>query len=225
MRYAGVIVASFLSFFAGCAQDHQQPRLPAVSPADSSACVQDNLTHRAQVDDGFRNDPGSPFHRDTSISFTGINWYPIDVRFRSVVPLHRYPDPEIVRVMGTKGEPREQLRYGYFLLLLPDSAGMPVQVRLNVYKFTPSDSMRYARYRNHLSMWFTDLTRGKETYHVGRYIELGEEQADPDARYIVDLNKAFNPYCAYSALYSCAIPTEEDRITIPLRVGERKYHE
>ena len=74
-------------------------------------------------------------------------------------------------------------------------------------------------------MWFTDLTNGNETYHVGRYIELGKEQSDPDAEYVVDLNKAFNPYCAYSALYSCAIPTDEDRIPLALRVGEMKYHE
>ena len=181
--------------------------LPAVSAADSLACVQDNLLHRAEVDTSFRNDPGSPFRRDTSVAFTGIHWFPIDVRYRSAVRLHRYPAPETVQVMGTKGEPRKQLRYGYFELVLPDDRGDPVAMRLNVYKFTPSDSVRYARYRDHLSMWFTDLTTGKETYHVGRYIELGEEHADPDEPYIVDLNKAFNPYCAYSALYSCAIPT------------------
>jgi uncharacterized protein (DUF1684 family) len=225
MKVAVLFFASLVTFLSGCSRDDQSRHLPVVSAADSIACVQDNLAHRAAVDDEFRHDPGSPFHRDTSISFTGLHWFPIDVRYRSSVRLHRYPDPEIVRVMGTKGEPREQLRYGYFVLTLPDSAGMPVQVRLNVYKFTPSDSVRYARYRNHLSMWFTDATTGKETYHVGRYIELGEEQTDPDARYTVDLNKAFNPYCAYSALYSCAIPTEDDRISLPIRVGEMKYHD
>lgn len=225
MMRSGMIVLGALLMVAGCGQNHRPLQLPVISPADSVACVQENLAHRAMVDEEFRSDPGSPFRRDTSISFTGLHWFPIDVRFRASVRLHRYPDPEVVRVMGTKGEPREQLRYGYFDLVLPDSAGAPVRVRLNVYKFTPSDSLRYARYRDHLSMWFTDLTTGKETYHVGRYIELGEERKDPDAEYIVDLNRAFNPYCAYSALYSCAIPTDEDRVPIALRVGEMKYHE
>lgn len=225
MMRSGMIVLAALGILAGCGQNHGPLRLPEISTADSIACVQENLAHRARVDEEFRHDPGSPFQRDTSVTFAGLHWFPIDVRFRASVRLHRYPDPEIVRVMGTKGEPREQLRYGYFDLILPDSAGTPVRVRLNVYKFTPSDSARYARYRNHLSMWFTDLTTGKETYHVGRYIELGEEQMNPDADYIVDLNTAFNPYCAYSALYSCAIPTDEDRVPIALRVGEMKYHE
>ncbi len=225
MMRSGMIVLVTLGVVGGCGQNHGPLRLPVVSAADSIACVQENLAHRARVDEELRQDPGSPFRRDTSVSFTGLHWFPVDVRFRASVRLHRYPDPEIVRVMGTKGEPREQLRYGYFDLILPDSAGAPVRVRLNVYKFTPSDSLRYARYRDHLSMWFTDLTTGKETYHVGRYIELGEEQKDPDAEYVVDLNTAFNPYCAYSALYSCAIPTDEDRVPIALRVGEMKYHE
>lgn len=225
MKPALPLLAALLIMSSGCVQRPDGLRLPAVSPEDSLACVQDNLAHRAQVDLDFRDDPGSPFRRDTSIAFTGIHWFPIDVRYRQNAVLHRYAVPETVEVMGTKGELRKQLRYGYFELVLPDEYGTPVAVRLNVYKFTPSDSLRYARYRDHLSIWFTDLTTGKETYHVGRYIELGEEQSDTEAPYIIDLNKAFNPYCAYSALYSCAIPTDQDRLTVPLRVGEMKYHE
>ena len=222
MKNLMVLLAFALPAIAGCAQ---QTGLPAISAADSLACVQDNAAHRASMDDFFLHDPGSPFRRDTSAMYTGIKWYPVDVRYRISARLHRYPSPDTIRIMGTKGEPRKQLRYGYFELILPDENGTPVTVRLNVYKFTPSDSLRYARYQKHLSMWFTDRTTGTETYHVGRYIELGEEQGDPDAPYVIDLNKAFNPYCAYSALYSCAIPSDEDRLPIALRVGEMKYHE
>jgi uncharacterized protein len=225
MRLTSRLLAVLLIIGAGCVQRHDGLRMPTVSPEDSLICVQDNLAHRAGVDQEFRNDPGSPFRRDTSVAFTGVHWFPIDVRFRQNAVLHRYASPETVVVMGTKGEPRKQLRYGYFELILPDEHGTPVAVRLNVYKFTPSDSLRYARYRDHLSIWFTDLTTGKETYQVGRYIELGEEHAPAGDTYTIDLNKAFNPYCAYSALYSCAIPTDQDRLTVPLRVGEMKYHE
>jgi uncharacterized protein (DUF1684 family) len=43
--------------------------------------------------------------------------------------------------------------------------------------------------------------------------------------YVIDLNKAYNPYCAYSSLYSCAVPRQEDRLTIAVRAGELKYHD
>lgn len=206
---------------AGCAKN---PSLPPVSPADSIAVVEENLAHRAEAEAWFRAGEGSPFLRDTTISFSGLRWYPVDPRMRVRSAIHRYADPETVTVMGTKGEERRQLRYGYFEFTLPDGAGGARSVRLNVYKFTPHDAKRYELYRNNLSVWFTDETTGKETYEVGRYLELGEENTDPAFVYTLDFNKAFNPYCAYSHLYSCAIPGKEDHLALPLRAGELPYH-
>jgi uncharacterized protein (DUF1684 family) len=76
-----------------------------------------------------------------------------------------------------------------------------------------------------MSIWFTDSTTGHETYEVGRYLDAGEDLHDPNHRYEVDLNKSYNPYCAYSTMYSCAVPRKEDRLEFPLRVGEMKYHD
>ena len=199
---------------------------PGTRPAeDSLRIVNDNTRHRAEMDDFFRNDPESPFHRDTTIRYDGIRWFPIDVRFSVQSVLHRYEHPDTVVVFGTKGEKRRELKYGYFAVLLPDDRGGEHPVRINVYKFTPYDSARYALYKDNLSVWFTDRTTGTETYEVGRYIEMGAENHDPSFVYTLDLNKAFNPYCAYSSMYSCAIPREEDHIDIALYVGEKKYHE
>jgi uncharacterized protein (DUF1684 family) len=74
-------------------------------------------------------------------------------------------------------------------------------------------------------VWFTDETTGQDTYGVGRYVDVGNEDADPDHPYVIDFNKAYNPYCAYSNLFSCAVPRKEDHLDIALRVGEMKYHE
>lgn len=196
-----------------------------VQTADSASVVRANLAHRAEADSFFRYDAGSPFRRDTTVPYHGIRWFPIDVRYRVTAVLHPYPDPEIVTVMGTKGEERRQLKYGYFAFELPGGEGTPVSLRLNVYKFTPSDSTRYRLYRNNLSVWFRDRTTGAETYDVGRYVEVGDEDPDPNHAYVLDFNKAYNPYCAYSALYSCAVPRKDDYLDIPLRVGEMKYHD
>jgi len=193
--------------------------------ADSATVVQEILLHRAEVDSFFRFDPNSPFVKDTTIEYHGIKWFPIDVRYRGVSRLHRYANAETVIVMGTKGEARKQLRYGYFTITVPDNHGQPVDLKMNVYKFTPYDTKRYALYRDALSVWFTDETTAKETYGVGRYVEVGNEDADPDHAYVVDFNKAYNPYCAYSDMFSCAVPRKEDHLDIALHVGEMKYHE
>lgn len=141
-----------------------------------------------------------------------VNFY-----FRS--RLYRYPQPKLVKVMGTQGEEREFVRYGYFILEMDGK-----QHRLNVYKFAPSDAQRYALYKDHLSVWFTDLTTGDETYEVGRYIDVGTENANEKHVYTINFNNAYNPYCAYSALYSCAIPLREDHLEFAVRAGEMKYH-
>lgn len=217
----GVGLLAVYAVLSGC----NNRTLPALSPADSLAIFQDNLRHRAEVDRFHRTSPDSPFQRDTSARYTGLKWYPINPYYCGKSVLHRYANPETVSVYGTKGEERRNLRYGYFEFAVPDGDGAMKTIRLNVYKFTPQDARRYELYRNVLSVWFTDETTGKETYHVGRYVEVGEEHPDPNFVYTIDLNRAYNPYCAYSDLYSCAIPRKEDHIPIAIRAGEKKYHD
>ena len=208
--------------FASCSH---RAALPVLTKADSLRIIEDNLAYRAEKDAFFAHDPHTPFIRDTSARYHGINWFPIDPAFRGESVLHTYAVADTVLVMGTKGEARRQIRYGYVEFPVPGSNGGPVIVRLNVYKFSRYDAERYSRYPESMSIWFTDSTTGHETYDVGRYLDAGEDLHDPDHRYEIDLNKAYNPYCAYSTMYSCAIPRKEDRLEFGLRVGEMKYHD
>lgn len=70
-------------------------------------------------------------------------------------------------------------------------------------------------------MPFTDLTSGEESYGGGRYLDLdgplGEEVE-------LDLNRAYNPYCAYGGAYSCPIPPPENHLEVAVRAGVMKYH-
>ena len=217
-----VVAAIVASCLSSCSR---KPVLPALNAADSLNIVQSNFAHRAEVDVFFRTDPNSPFRRDTTISYHGLRWYPIDPLYCATSVLRRYDSPDTVIVMGTRGEKRHELRYGWFEFVVPDEQRNPVLIRLNVYKFTPYDGQRYFLFKDNLNVWFTDRTTGHETYGVGRYVDCGTEVPDKSHLYTIDLNQAYNPYCAYSSLYSCPIPPKEDTIGIALRVGEMKYHE
>jgi hypothetical protein len=208
--------------FSSCSH---RPALPVLTNADSLRIREDNMAYRAEKDAFFAHDPHSPFVRDTSARYHGINWFPVDPAFCGESVLHTYAEPETVEVMGTKGEARRQIRYGYVEFPVPGGGREPVLLRLNVYKFSRYDPERYSRYPETMSIWFTDSTTGHETYEVGRYLDAGDDLHDPTHRYEIDLNKAYNPYCAYSAMYSCAVPRKEDRLKIALRVGEMKYHD
>jgi uncharacterized protein (DUF1684 family) len=199
----------------------QEPEFSPLSPADSAMIVARNLEFRSAREEFFRSDPESPFRQDSTAIFTGIRWYPVDPMFRGRSVLHRYENPQSVDVVGTGGETRRQLRYGYFEFTVPDSAGKPVMIRLHAYKEAGASDPRFT---NFLSVWFTDETTGVETYGVGRYVDIERERNDDNHEYIIDLNMAYNPFCAYSDLYSCAIPTKDDHIPVHIRAGEQMYH-
>lgn len=179
----------------------------------------ETLHYRSMVDSFFRYDPQSPFHQDTAVQYHGLNWYPPDPEFTFSSKLYRYNTPAAVSIYGTKGEERKMIRYGYFLI---DYDGR--QYVLNIYKRAPQDPQHPGRDNEPLSVWFTDETTGQETYGVGRYIDIGEEQPDPNFSYTINFNNAYNPYCAYSSRYSCAIPMKEDHLPFPVHAGEKKYH-
>lgn len=210
-----VIILSLLVLHCGKNTD----KIRYYSQADSANIVQNILKHRAEVDSSFKADSSSPFNRDSSIYFSGIKWFPPNLDFYFTSKLTKYEKSEEVTVLGTKGDERKYLKYGFFTISINNT-----EYNINVYKFSSSDTVRYKLYKNYLSVWFTDETTGKETYHVGRYIDVGEESSNPDQIYILDFNKAYNPYCAYSSLFSCAIPRKEDRLLFKVLAGELNYH-
>jgi uncharacterized protein (DUF1684 family) len=65
---------------------------------------------------------------------------------------------------------------------------------------------------------FSDLTSGTETYSAGRYLEIDQSKT---GIYIVDFNRAFNPYCYYNHEYDCPYPPKQNRLPIPVRAGEK----
>lgn len=211
-----IAIFSFLISFYACSS---QQTNSITTAADSARVIKDILTYRAETDSFFRASPASPFQRDTTIEYTGLKYFEPDLSFYFESKLYRYPNPDTVIVVGTKGDERKHLKYGYFKLYYQER-----EYRINVYKFIPSDSLRYANFKDYLSFWFKDKTSGKETYKIGRYVEIGNENPNPEHIYTIDLNKAYNPYCAYSPIYSCPIPPEEDFLNIEVRAGEMNYH-
>ena len=48
---------------------------------------------------------------------------------------------------------------------------------------------------------------------------------DPEHVYTLDFNLAYNPYCAYTPAYGCAVPRKEDHLDLAITAGEKKWHE
>lgn len=92
---------------------------------------------------------------------------------------------------------------------------------LNVYKADPEIAAKFPEYAELLFIPFRDLTNGRTTYGVGRYIDIRKPSGNAVT---LDFNLAYNPNCAYGTdKYSCPIPPKENFLKVEIRSGERKF--
>ncbi|MBE2281516.1 MAG: DUF1684 domain-containing protein [Ignavibacteriaceae bacterium] len=166
---------------------------------------------RIEKDISMRDSETSPFNVDTTIEFSKLKYFPVNQKFVFESKLYEYDNKEEITIFGTKGEARKVLKFGYVVFNYDGK-----EHKINVYLGKSKDGTEYH------SIWFTDLTTGKETYKVGRYLDF-EYSSDKSKKYLIDFNLAYNPYCAYSPIYSCAIPSKEDFIDIAITAGEKIF--
>ena len=82
--------------------------------------------------------------------------------------------------------------------------------------------MKVNQLKDYLFIPFMDATTGEETYESGRYFDFSINDIKENML-LVDFNKAYNPYCAYTAGYNCPVPPKENRINVAILAGEKKF--
>lgn len=205
IRLISVISILFLLFLiTGCGKNFTPEQKEYISKIEKS---------RKEKNEWMKNDPNSPFNFKGKVEFHDLKYFDVDPDFVFKSRLYEYEPKDTITIFGTKGEERKTVRYGYVQFNYSGN-----DYKVNVYQSIARNRMIY------YSIWFTDITTNKETYGVGRYIDF-EKEEDPDHLYEIDFNLAYNPYCAYSPDYSCAIPTKEDYIPIAIKAGEKKFHD
>ena len=168
---------------------------------------------RVGKNEWMKDDPQSPFNFKGKVEFHDLKYFDVDPAFVFTSKITEYENKEIIPIFGTKGEERSAVRFGY-LSFNKDGADH----KLNLYANQGQDSSWY------YSIWFTDKTTNDESYGVGRYLNF-ELLQNKEHVYTIDFNLAYNPYCAYSADYSCAIPSKEDYLDLAVTAGEKKFHD
>lgn len=145
-----------------------------------------------------------------------ITFFPVNEKFLITCRFERTQNSPWFR-METSGPIKKNYRvYGIIYFTLNDTA-----VKLHIYQ--SQDLMTTSKYRDHLFIPFTDATSGEETYESGRYIDLEIKDITGD-KFIIDFNKAYNPYCAYvSGKFNCPIPPAENRLVVAIPAGEKAY--
>lgn len=163
------------------------------------------LQERFEKDMAFSNPETTILRPAERERFAGLRYFPVDTAYRFVAPLIPADTVETVLVAHRTPPPVPYQRIGQVEIAFPEGTA-----RLTVFR-----SLGEAPGR----LWipFTDATSGLETYGGGRYLD--PQMAD--GRIYVDFNRAYNPYCDYNPGYNCAIPPPENRLSFPVRAGEK----
>jgi len=160
----------------------------------------------------FLTDGHSPLKKD---DLQYLRFYDADSTYRVTATVELLSNQSTFVMPVFSGTGREYVKYALLKFALQ---GKPME--LTIYKSLALASL--PQYQDYLFLPFTDETNGTETYGGGRYMDmrLGEIK---NGMMVIDFNKAYNPYCAFAAGYSCPKPPNENALQVPIKAGEKIY--
>ena len=151
-------------------------------------------------------DPQSPLTPEQKREFKGLKYFPENPELRLELEVEEFTEKDTIQMQTSTGDVQSHIRFGKIRFSVD---GQPVE--LTVYR----DPHGYF-------LPFADALAGSETYGAGRYLE---PEPAGKGKLLVDFNYAYNPYCAYNDLYSCPLTPWENRLKVPIRAGEKVFHE
>lgn len=161
---------------------------------------------RAEKDRFFAMHPHSPLTLEQKRSFECLNYFPENPALRLEVAVEEFAEKDEIEMQTTGGDVQTYARFG--------------KIRFSVDGEEAELTMYASPHGFFLP--FVDELAGKETYGAGRYLE---PEMIGDGKFLVDFNLAYNPYCAYNEQWTCPITPRENRLKVPIRAGEKIFHE
>lgn len=162
-------------------------------------------TERAEKDIWLSNDFNSPFVV-TNTPFRRLRYYDPESDYKVRAKFIAAVSNDTVTLITNTGENQ---RYEIFGSALFEIDGISCILKL-----------LHKEGSEQLFLPFIDETSGNETYGAGRYIDLDFPIND---EIIIDFNKAYSPYCAYTELYSCPFPPRSNILAVAIEAGEKTY--
>ncbi len=156
--------------------------------------------HQSGARIGIRvRDPQSPLLS----GFRGLKWFGIDPAWNVTGRFEAYSAPRPVTVPNVLGDLEQFQSPGEVALTI---GGIPVRLQ------AISSGRR---------LWFifSDGTSNRESYRI-RFLYADAPAAD--GAVTLDFNRAYNPPCAVNPHTTCPLPPKLNRLSIPIRAGERR---
>ncbi len=156
-------------------------------------------------DEFFARGADSPLTDEQRATFAGLRYFDPDPALRFEVRLDRSTAAPPEEIQTSTGDVQQLARAGTLRFAVDGREVALVAFEQGHELFIP----------------FRDATSADETYGAGRYVEAHPLGGD---LFELDLNGAYNPYCAYNDPWSCPLPPRENWLAVPVRAGEKSFH-
>ena len=143
----------------------------------------------------------------TRREFKGLDYYPIDPKWRIEARFEPYQPPKIIPITN--------------VLSMTDNETSPGALVFEVDGKTYRVDPILEKGETDLFVIISDGTTGKETYGAGRYLYVSPP--DQTGKVVIDFNKAYSPPCAFTNYATCPLPPSQNRLPFRIEAGEKKY--
>jgi hypothetical protein len=155
-------------------------------------------------------DPQAP----TRTGFHGLKWYAPDAAYRIKARWIPYSPAKVLDIPTILGTTTH--------LPAPGAAEFTIDgqtVRLEPVLEDPQSTELFFIMR--------DATSKTTTYGAGRflYTALPDHGLDKAGELVLDFNRLINPPCAFTAYATCPLPPPQNRLSVAIPAGEKRYHE
>jgi len=144
-----------------------------------------------------------------------LDYYPVKEKNKVYCSVEVLHGQEPFDMPTYSGQIKSFIKYARFSFVF---SGKPI----SLMAYRNLQTINSPIYKDHLFIPFKDPGNGKQTYGGGRYLDfrLGDIK---DGHALLDLNRIYNPWCAYSDGYNCPIPPFENHLQINIKAGEKKF--
>jgi uncharacterized protein (DUF1684 family) len=143
---------------------------------------------------------------ETRHHFQGLEYFPADPRWRVTARFEPYQPPKQIKIANVLGQVQDNPSPGAVVFEWQGQS-----YRIEALEGGPEGG---------LFLIFGDRTNGKETYGAGRFLDTDPPK---DGKVVVDFNTAYNPPCAFTAFATCPLPPKQNKLTLRVESGEKKY--
>lgn len=175
--------------------------------------LQETMTYQASENEKFSNPKTTILEKRDFRKFKALDFYPIDLSYVVTAKFILTLNEEPFLMQTSTARLPEYVKYGEAHFEIEGQ-----KLQLNLYQsIVPSEDPEYVDY---LFLPFTDLTSGDGSYGGGRFLDTYIPEGNT---IVLNFNKAYNPYCAYSPNYSCPIPPPENDLAIRVEAGVKDF--